>query len=339
MLDQVVRRQDLAPLLSTLLQLLTAQKGRVKKPKGKERRVRGKMGAWASVELARHQDRPHARDLVQRLFTPFFELHGDRAGADDPGVICGLGSLNGSTVGVVAQQRSLPGADGAQRNTGGSAPAGFRKAQRLMELAANYRIPLVTLIDTSGPQVSQAAEEMGIGYVLAKTTCVMAALPVPSVAAVVGEGGSEAALALSVADRILMMEHAIYTPTSPEVAATLMYRDAARVQDAAESLQLTAADCLGRGLIDAVVPEPPGGAHMNPDEAARLLGRALARALAQVAVRSPGKRSKARYKRFRNMGEYTPYFRVALAREIARLGGAVKARARRKKERAKETAS
>ncbi|MBI4233125.1 MAG: acetyl-CoA carboxylase carboxyl transferase subunit beta [Chloroflexi bacterium] len=323
MLDLVVERESLGPTLATLLTLLATPRAQITKPKGRDGKAKGALGAWDSVELARHAQRLSARDFIQSILTPFVELHGDRVGDDDPAMVCGFGAIQGHPVAVIGQQRTDQSQNGAPGGEG-SGPAGFRKAQRLMGLAAKFRLPVVTLLDTPGPLQSPEAEESGLGHALATTMLQMAGLPVPTVAAIIGEGGSEAALALGVADRILMLEHAIYSPISPEAAATLMFRDASRVRDAAESLGLTAQDCLERELIDVVVPEPAGGVHTNPEEAARLLQRALVRALAQASSGSQRKLQKARYKKFRNMGEYTSYFRVALAREIASLQSVMK---------------
>jgi enoyl-CoA hydratase/carnithine racemase len=192
-----------------------------------------------------------------------------------------------------------------------------------MRLAVKFGTPLITLIDTAGPATTLDAEEEGIGHCIASTMSLMGSLPVPTVAVVIGEGGREGALALSIADRVLMLESAVLSPISPEAAAGLMFRDDTRAEDAARSMRITAADALELKIIDAFVPEPPGGPQEDPDEAARLLRRALVRALAQLQAAPPNRLLRRRHKKFRNMGEYTPYFYAVLAREVETLQGYV----------------
>ena len=329
MVDAVVHRANLREMLAVLLDLLGAQykltaKRRGEKPEGDAPRT----GAWDSVRLARHRARPTSLDYIGRIVDSFVELHGDRSYGDDGAVVSGLGHLGGQTVMIIGQERGRAG-DEVERHEGRTSPEGFCKAQRAIRLAAKFELPLITLIDTPGPFSSLDAEERGLGNSLATTMAQMGALESPSIAVLIGEGGSEGALALGVANRVLMMENAIYSIMSPEDAAGLLYQDDARADEAAESLRLTARDCLELGIIDEVVREPPGGAHTNPDEAARQLRRVLLQELADLQTMSKRKVLRERYKKFRNMGEYSSHFRVAITREVNALQGLVATGVRR----------
>jgi acetyl-CoA carboxylase carboxyl transferase alpha subunit len=215
---------------------------------------------------------------------------------------------------VIGQERERPDSIG-----GGIYPEGFRKAQRAMRLAAKFDLPVITLIDTPGAYPGLEAEERGVGEAIASTIALMSDLPVPIVSAVIGEGGSEGALAMGVADRILMLENAIYSIISPEGAASLIYRDATKAEEVAPALKLTARDCRELEVVDVIVPEPEGGAHRDPEEAARQLKNYLVRELLEIQRLSPGKLIKARYKKYRRMGEYSSHFRAAIAREVSQL--------------------
>ena len=319
MVDATVDRESLRSTLANILARLSPQRSQVRflRPRRRKQKLHGQIEPWEAVERVRRPDRPSVVDYISRIFTGFVEIRGDRTSGDDPAIICGFGDLQGCSVVIIGQQR--------QRDTEGGVPSsyiqpeGFRTAQRAMRLAAKFDMPLITLIDTSGPSVDLEAEERGIGHAIATSIALMAELPVPIVAVIVGEGGREGALAMGIADRILMLENAIYTPISPEGAASLMYRDDNRAEDAARSLRLTAFDALEMEIIDDVVPEPQEGAHADADESARLLQRALVRALAQIQGVSIGRLLKRRHKKFRNMGKYTSYFRVVLAREVEAL--------------------
>ena len=323
MLDSVVDRAQLRDLLSVLLDLLGPQyrlTPRHRRPKQSMETQRPE--AWSSVQLARHESRPTSLDYIGRIFTNFVELYGDRAFGDDKAIVCGLGHLGGQTVMVVAQERGR-GDTATERRDGRTSPEGFRKVQRVLRLASKFDLPLLTLIDTPGPDLSLEAEERGLGNSIATTMALMAGLQVPTVSVVIGEGGNAGALALGVADRVLMMENAIYSIISPEDAAELIYQDEARADEAAESLKLTALDCKELGIVDLVVSEPPGGAHTNADEAARQLRRAVLRELAELQGMSQRRIIKDRYKKFRKMGEYSSHFRAAIRREVNALQGFV----------------
>ncbi|MCX8213981.1 MAG: acetyl-CoA carboxylase carboxyl transferase subunit beta, partial [SAR202 cluster bacterium] len=255
MVDAVVHRGQLREMLGVLLDLLGAQYKLTAKRGNRgaqisEREI-PKTEAWQSVQLARHKSRPTSLDYINRIVDSFVELHGDRSYGDDGAVVCGIGHLGGQTVAIIGQERGRAGDDVA-RNEGRTSPEGFRKAQRTIKLAAKFSLPLITLIDTPGPFTSLDAEERGLGNALATTMAEMGALETPSVAVIIGEGGSEGALALAVGSRVLMMENAIFSIISPEEAAGLMYQDEARADEAAESLKLTARDCLELGIVDQV---------------------------------------------------------------------------------------
>jgi acetyl-CoA carboxylase carboxyl transferase subunit beta len=330
LIDGVVKRSKLRTLLSVVLDHLGPQyqltpsdrsAGRVIEPQQAE--------AWNTVQLARHESRPTSTDYISRIFSNFVELRGDRSHGDDSAIICGFGQLAAQTV-VVIGQRSGKTCEG---DSGGIRPEGFRKASRAVALAQKFNLPLITLIDTVGADVSLWSEEHGLGDALARLMADMGTVETPSISVVIGEGGSEGALSLGVADRVLMMENAIYTVISPEGAAELMFQDKTRVEEAAESLKLTAQDCRDYGIIDRIIQEPPGGAHEDPDEASRQLRRILLQELADLQEVSKRKMLRSRYKKFREMGKYSSRFRTAVSRETSALksfvGSGVKRLARR----------
>ena len=257
---------------------------------------------WRSVELARHQDRPYTLDYVERMLEDFVELHGDRGRADDEALVTGLGRFDGRTVALIGHQKGRDIQERSKRNFGMAYPEGYRKAMRIMELADRHGFPLITLVDTPGAYPGVAAEQHGQGGMIARSQAVMARLRSPIVSCIIGEGGSGGAIAIAVADRVLMQENAIYSVISPEGCAAILWRDAGRKVEAAEALKLTAPDLLTRGVIDEIVPEPAGGAHTNPTAAATLLDAVLARALNDVGRLPVAQRIEARYRKFRGMG-------------------------------------
>jgi acetyl-CoA carboxylase carboxyl transferase alpha subunit len=261
--------------------------------------------------LARHEERPTALDYISRITTSFIELHGDRRFSDDRSVVCGIADFSGEAVVIIGQERS--------HNEGQAFPEGFRKAQRAMRLAANFGLPVITLIDTPGAYPGLEAEERGMGQAIASTLALMSDLPTPIVSVIIGQGGSEGALALGLADRILMMENAIYSVISPENAASIVYRNREKAEEMASALKLTALDCRELGVVDTLVHEPEGGAHNDPDEAARLLRNAILRELLDIQQLPLNKLVKERYKKYRSMGEYTSHFRSAISKEVTQL--------------------
>ena len=259
---------------------------------------------WRAVELARHQDRPYTLDYVERIFDDFIELHGDRSFADDAAVVAGIGRFNGQTVALVGHQKGRDIRERTHRNFGMTYPEGYRKAIRVMELADRHRFPVITLVDTPGAYPGVVAEQHGQGGWIARSQLLMLRLGVPTVACIIGEGGSGGAVAIAVADRVLMQENAIYSVISPEGCAAILWRDAGEAKKAAAAFKPDAVHCLELGVVDGVVPEPPGGAHENPDAAAELLREALGIALDEVRKGDPDARRRERNEKFRRMGVF-----------------------------------
>src|SRR5881227_818528 len=259
---------------------------------------------WQSVELARHQDRPYTLDYIERLIEDWFELHGDRGRADDHAIVSGIGRFDGRTVAVVGQQKGRDIKDRIDRNFGSAHPEGYRKAMRVMELANRHDFPLITLVDTPGAYPGVAAEQHGQGGAIARSHALMARLEVPTVACIIGEGGSGGASALALADRVLMQENAIYSVISPEGCAAILWRDAGEAKKAAAAFKPDALHCLELGVIDAIVPEPEGGAHTDHDGAARLLGTALREALDDLEPVASDELKRRRRARFRSLGVF-----------------------------------
>ena len=259
---------------------------------------------WETVQLARHQDRPYPLDYIARLFPEFEELHGDRLYGDDAAIVAGIGRGADGPVVVIGHQKGRDTNDRTFRNFGMPGPEGYRKSMRVMALADKLSLPVITLIDTPGAFPGASAEERGQGGAIARSMQTMLRLRVPSIAVVIGEGSSGGALALGVADRVMMLENSTYSVISPEGGAAILWRDAARAKDAATAFQPTAANCYRWGIADVVVPEPPGGAHRDHDEAARLLGGYLSRALRDLQTLSPPERKRLRRERYRRIGAY-----------------------------------
>jgi acetyl-CoA carboxylase carboxyl transferase subunit alpha len=259
---------------------------------------------WRSVELARHEDRPYTLDYVERLLDDWFELHGDRGRVDDGAMVSGLGKLDGRTVALVGQQKGRDTHERARRQFWMPNPEGYRKAIRVMELADLHGFPVISLVDTPGAYPGVAAEQHGQGGAIAASQAAMARLTVPTVACVIGEGGSGGAIAIAVSDRVLMQENAIYSVISPEGCAMILWRDAGEKRKAAAAFKLDAPHLLELGVIDGIVPEPEGGAHEDPDAAARMLSEALRDALDDL-VDVPGDELRRRRRaKFRSLGVF-----------------------------------
>jgi acetyl-CoA carboxylase carboxyl transferase subunit alpha len=259
---------------------------------------------WRSVELARHDDRPYTLDYVERLLEDWFEIHGDRNRGDDGAIVAGLGRFGGRTIAFVGQQKGRDTKERAARNFGMAFPEGYRKAIRTMELADRHGFPLVTLVDTPGAYPGVAAEQHGQGGAIARSQARMARLNVPTVACVIGEGGSGGAVALALADRVLMQENAIYSVISPEGCAAILWRDASEKRKAAAAFKPDAAHCLELGVIDAIVREPPDGAHTDHDQAAELLGESLREALDELDSVASDELRRRRRAKFRSLGVF-----------------------------------
>ena len=260
--------------------------------------------SWERVLLARHSKRPHALDYIQRLIVDFQELHGDRGYADDHAIVAGMGWFEERPLMVVGVQKGRDTKQRLFRNFGMPKPEGYRKAMRLMELAAKFSRPIVTLLDTAGAYHGIDAEERGQGEAIAQNLREMSRLGVPVIVVVIGEGGSGGALALGVGNRIYMLENAVYSVISPESCATIIYRDSSRAPAAAAALKMTAPDLLALGLIDGIVPEPGEGAHSDPDQAAEFLRLTLRAALKELSGQTPQQLIDGRYDKFRRMGSF-----------------------------------
>ena len=256
------------------------------------------------VQVARHPRRPYALDYLSSIFTDFIELHGDRLFRDDPAIVGGWARLNGQSVMVVGHQKGRDTKENIKRNFGMPHPEGYRKALRLMQTAARFHAPVITLIDTPGAYPGLGAEERGQSEALARNILEMSALPTPIIAVVIGEGGSGGALALGVADRVLMFENSVYSVISPEGCATILWKDSTQRERAAEALKLTSADLSKLGLIDEVIAEPVGGAHFDPDTAGESLRGALIKTLNELNRVRPEKLIKRRHDKYAAMGAY-----------------------------------
>ena len=266
--------------------------------------IYGNLSPIQRVTVARHPRRPYTLDYLSTIFTDFIELHGDRLFMDDLAVVGGWARLDGQTVMVIGHQKGRDTKENLKRNFGMPHPEGYRKALRLMQLAAKFGAPVITRIDTPGAYPGLGAEERGQSEALARNIIEMSALPTACVAVVIGEGGSGGALALGVADRVLMLENSVYSVISPEGCAAILWKDASQRERAAEALKLTPVDLLQLKLIDEIVPEPPGGAHQNPDATGEALREALIRHLAELRRLRPDRLVRRRAEKYAAMGVY-----------------------------------
>jgi acetyl-CoA carboxylase carboxyl transferase subunit alpha len=262
------------------------------------------MGPWQRAQIARHPQRPYTLDWVNLMFTDFIEIHGDRSFADDKALITGLGKFRGRPVAVVGQQKGRDTKQRVVRNFGQPKPEGYRKALRVMQLAAKFRLPILSFIDTPGAYPGIDAEERGQGEAIAKNLREMARLPVPIIVTVTGEGGSGGALAIAVGDRVNILENGFYSVISPEGCASIIWRDSAKAETAAIAMKIMATDLKELGIIDEIIPEPDGGAHNDHEGAARLLGDVLERQLLFLSSQSPRQLLDSRYEKFRRMCQF-----------------------------------
>ncbi len=268
------------------------------------------LSVWQKVQLSRHPDRPYMLDYVERIFDDVLELHGDRAFSDDGAIVAGFARLDGQTVAIIGHQKGRTTKEKLRRNFGMAHPEGYRKAMRIMALADRFHRPVLTFIDTPGAYPGVGAEERGQSEAIGQSLLAMSELRVPVVATVIGEGGSGGALGLGVANRVLMLEFATYSVITPEGCASILWRDGARAAEAAAQLKLLASDALRLGIVDAIIAEPTGGAHRDPDEAARRVGEALRKQLFELGQLASGERGsdalvEHRYAKFRAMGVTT----------------------------------
>ena len=262
------------------------------------------LGPWQRAQIARHQLRPYTLDYIGLLFTDFIELHGDRAFGDDKALITGLAKFHGRPVAVIGHQKGRDTKQRLQRNFGQPKPEGYRKALRVMQLAAKFGRPVITFIDTPGAYPGIDAEERGQGEAIARNLREMARLPVPIIVTVTGEGGSGGALAVAVGDRVNILENSFYSVISPEGCASIVWRDSTKAETAAVAMKITAKDLKGFGIVDEIVPEPEGGAHTDYETTAGSLDDILSRQLADLSQQSPKELVKGRYEKFRKMGQY-----------------------------------
>jgi acetyl-CoA carboxylase, carboxyl transferase, alpha subunit len=257
---------------------------------------------WQKTLVARHPARPYTLDYVQSLTTEFVELHGDRKFSDDAAIVAGFGFFRGHAVAVVGHQKGRDTQEKVRRNFGMPRPEGFRKSLRVMQLAEKFGRPILSFVDTTGAYPGIDAEERGVAEAIAVNLKAMSAFRVPIVVTLTGEGGSGGALGLAIGDRVLMMEHAVYSVISPEGCAAILWKDASRKKDAAEAMKITARDMKELGVTDEIIPEPPGGAHADPAGAAAAVGEAIERHLKELLGLTPEERRERRYRKFRALG-------------------------------------
>ena len=338
LLDNVVDREQLQGKLAVILDILSPQRNVRTRSKATKKlpatEATGGQEDGRTLEIARNVNRPSALSYIGAIVDSFIEVKGDRVSGDDRTIVGGLGYLNGDRVVIIGQERERSG----EGETYHTYPEGFRKARRLIDLAARFKLPVITLIDTQGAHPGLESEEQGVGNAIATTLSLMAEVPTPVVSVIVGEGGSESALALGLADSVLMQQYAIFSPISPGQSASRLYRSSSRQTEDAQALILTARECKELGIVDEIVPEPEGGAHTNLQEAARQLQLAIGRQLAVLIKTSPRKLVKNRYTKFRNMGEYTSYSQAAVRREVSLLQHIVLKEPRGKKSKSKTKA-
>lgn len=256
---------------------------------------------WQKVQVARHRERPYALDYLQWAFSDFVELRGDRRYADDRAIVGGPAILNGRSVMVIGQQKGRDTRENIQRNFGMAHPEGYRKAERLMRQAERFGMPVVTMVDTPGANAGLTDEERGQAEAIASCIATMLSLHVPTITVVIGEGGSGGALAIAAADRILMLEHSVFTVASPEAAAAILWRDSAKAPEAAENMRITAQDLRSFGLVDEIVPEPEGGAHRDYAAAAKTVGDAVSAALDALSQLTVERLLEQRYRKYRDI--------------------------------------
>ena len=266
--------------------------------------IYSRLTPWQKVQISRHSNRPYTLDYIEAMLTDFVEMHGDRNFADDKAIVAGIGKFHGRPVAVIGHQKGRDTKQRLMRNFGQPKPEGYRKALRVMQLAAKFSRPIITLIDTPGAYPGIDAEERGQGEAIARNLREMARLPVPVIVTVTGEGGSGGALAVAVGDRVNIFENSFYSVISPEGCASIIWRDSAKAETAAVAMKITAKDLKELGIVDEIIPEPEGGAHTDHEAAARALDEVLDRQLTELALQSPRDLISSRYDKFRKMGQF-----------------------------------
>jgi acetyl-CoA carboxylase carboxyl transferase subunit alpha len=269
-----------------------------------KKRIYSNLTRWQRVQLARHPRRPYPLDIIELITDDFIELHGDRRFGDDKAIVAGIAKFNGYNVAIVAQQKGRDTKEKIKRNFGMPHPEGYRKAMRVMRMAAKFSVPIITMVDTPGAYPGAGAEERGQAEAIASNLYECAILPTPIIVLILGEGGSGGALAIALGDRILMLENSIYSVISPEGCASILWRDSSKNKEAAEALRLTAQDLLEFKAIDEIVPEPVGGAHLNFDETANNIKEILIRNLEKLIKIPIEELVPSRIQKFQNMGIY-----------------------------------
>ena len=300
--DLEAKIEELNLLSSTSGSFDAEVEGLRKKAEQLRRKTYANLDPWMKTMVARHPQRPHFVDYVEGLFTDFVELKGDRQFGDDQAILGGLARFRGAPVVLMGHEKGHDTQTRVVHNFGMARPEGYRKAVRLMDMAEQYGLPVLTFVDTAGAYPGLGAEERGQAEAIARSTERCLTLGVPSIATITGEGGSGGAIAIAAAGRVLMLEHSIYSVISPEGAASILWRDGARAQDAAEQMKITAQDLIGLGVVDRIVEEPPGGAHADRQAAIATVGDVLAEELAALSGLSPDQLRKARADRFYAIG-------------------------------------
>jgi acetyl-CoA carboxylase carboxyl transferase subunit alpha len=268
------------------------------------RELFAELSPWQKVQLSRHPNRPYTLDYIGRIFEGFVELHGDRCYGEDAAIVAGLATIRGRSVMVLGHQKGRGAKDNVKRNFGMPQPEGYRKALRLYQMASRFRLPIVTLIDTPGAYPGIGAEERGQSEAIGACLAAMSRARVPIIATIIGEGGSGGALALGVANRVLVMEYGTYSVISPEGCASILWKDGSKADEAAARLKMTAPDLLRLGVVDGIIDEPAGGAHQDPEAAARMVEAAISETLHELEALDPEELVEDRYRRFRRMGAY-----------------------------------
>src|SRR5437667_5282363 len=261
--------------------------------------------SWQTIQVARHKDRPYVADYIRLMCDDFFELHGDRSFADDHAIMAGPAMIDGTTVMLIGQQKGRDMKEKQYRNVGMPHPEGYRKAKRLLQQAEKFQMPVVCLIDTAGASVALPDEERGQSEAIASLLCIMSRIRTPVISTIIGEGGSGGALAIGIADRILMLQYSIYSVAAPEAVSSILWRDSAYAQYAANGMRISAREVLELGLVDEVLPEPVGGAHRNYHETVTTLKEGIFRHLTELKQMPIDDLLEKRYQKFRSVGEYT----------------------------------
>lgn len=329
-IDKILNRDKMKSNISSLLDLLSANQNHYVKSLSKEysKKKSDKTSPEKIIKLSRHKNRPTSDYYIEEIFTNFFEIHGDRVSGDDKSIITGIGKISGNSVMIIAQKKSeknIRRSTSSGSQSGEITPSGFRKASRAINLAELFNIPLVSFVDTPGPALGMEMEKLGLSSSISHMIDQIGKVNTPSISIIIGEGGSEAALAFSITDKVLMLENAIYTPIIPEKGAKTEMKDMNKISEIAQSLKLTASDCLNAEIIDYVIPEPDHGAHINPSKTAKLIKNLLANQLFEINKVHIKTLKSRRNKKYRNIGEYGNKFLETVRNESKIFQAGIKA--------------